>query len=67
MIRKIKNLMKLIENYDKIMKVIDNYNKSEAVTSIKIEPVTKKKKSYSLANTPQDQKDYINKNLKGEI
>lgn len=58
MIKNIKKLMKLIENYDKIMAVIENNPK----------PITKDKKakSYSIFNTPIDQIEFIAKKTKGE-
>lgn len=55
MINKIKKLMILADNYDKIMEMLDNNSKPK-VTS----------KSYSLFNTPKDQKEFIEKKLKGE-
>lgn len=59
----IRKLVNLIKNYDKIMSVIENSEKTDTVT-----PVAKvtSKKSYSLANTPREQKEFIEKKLKGE-
>lgn len=59
----IRKLVKLIQNYDKIMLVIENSEKPISVT--KIEPA-KKSKSYSLFNTPLDQREYIAEKQKGE-
>lgn len=58
MIKNIKKLMKLVENYDKIMSVVEN-NK-ETITK------DKKAKSYSTFNTPMDQVEYIANKTKGE-
>lgn len=55
----IRKLMKLIENYDKIMAVIED----KPVTVEK--PKEDKPKSYSIFNTPSDQKEYLEKYLKG--
>lgn len=62
----IRKLVKLIKNYDKIMMVIEEYEKS-SVKVKKVEPKKTNKKSYSLVNTPIDQKEYIDKIMKGEL
>lgn len=50
-LKNIKKLNKLIENYDKIMSLIDENNKEED----KKEEI----KRYSFFNTPENQKKYI--------
>ena len=50
-LKNIKKLNKLIENYDKIMSLIDENNKKED----KKEEI----KRYSFFNTPENQKKYI--------
>lgn len=50
-LKNIKKLNKLIENYDKIMALIDENNKKED----KKEEI----KRYSFFNTPENQKKYI--------
>lgn len=50
-LKNIKKLNKLIENYDKIMSLIDENNKKED----KKEEIRR----YSFFNTPENQKKYI--------
>lgn len=56
MIEKIKKLMILINNCDKIMGMLDSSENNN----------NKSSKAYSLFNTPREQRDYINKKMKGE-
>ena len=56
MIKKFKKLMILINNCDKIIEMLENND-----TKSKKAP-----KAYSLFNTPQEQKEYINQKMKGE-
>lgn len=57
MIEKIKKLMILINNCDKIMEMLDSSENNSKNKSSKV---------YSLFNTPREQRDYINKKMKGE-
>lgn len=57
MIEKIKKLMILINNCDKIMEMLDSSENNSK---------NKSPKAYSLFNTPREQRDYINKKMKGE-
>ena len=54
-LKNIKKLNKLIENYDKIMSLIDENNKKEDKKEDKKEEI----KRYSFFNTPENQKKYI--------
>jgi hypothetical protein len=57
MIKKFKKLMILINNCDKIIEMLENNDNKPKVST---------KKAYSLFNTPREQKEYIDKKMKGE-